>query len=348
MRENRMRASVKIRLGNMFDGPSDLIVLPCNTHGGVTQFVADHLRYFSIPVPSTNFEFGDVEVIPFKGGESISQYVAYAASVMYRDSTLPTAIEKIGKQLGLATKKHSSIRSIAAPLLGAGAGGLASEKSVMSLRKGFIENAVPDATLTISILHKSVFERVKEELIELLENDKLHGGDITDSSSKAVSQSSPRVFVSYAGTNPENKKWVELLATYLRENGVNARLDIWHLQHGMDLPQWMCNELQIADRVIIVSDEAYAQKANGRHGGVGWETMVIQGDLANLPPDSAKYVAIVRTEQFEDGIPFYLKTKFSFHWPSSISNDTQLRYDLLKELFKIPKEPPLGEPPLFV
>jgi hypothetical protein len=116
----------------------------------------------------------------------------------------------------------------------------------------------------------------------------------------------------------------------------------------MDLPQWMCNELQLADKGIIVSDEAYAEKANGRDGGVGWETMVIQGDLASQPPDSTKYLTIVRTAKLEDGVPFYLRTIFSFHWPDSLTNDGQLRQDLLKELFEISKEPQIDEPPLFV
>jgi hypothetical protein len=40
----------------------------------------------------------------------------------------------------------------------------------------------------------------------------------------------------------------------------------------MELPQWMCNELDLADKVVIVSDEAYAEKADGHLGGVGWET----------------------------------------------------------------------------
>jgi hypothetical protein len=204
--------------------------LPCNTHGAVTQFVSDYLRNFLIPAPTSSFEFGDVNIIPFKGGENISQDVAYAASVLHRDSTPPLAIENIGKQLGLATKKYESIRSIAAPLLGAGAGGLASEVSVMSLRKGFVENAVPNAILTISILHKSVFDRVKNSLPELLVKDNAQNISHEIPSQRTISSSiPPRVFVSYAGTNPENRKWVEAIATYLRENGINARLDIWHL-----------------------------------------------------------------------------------------------------------------------
>ena len=81
----------------------------------------------------------------------------------------------------------------------------------------------------------------------------------------------------------------------------------------MDLPQWMCNELALATRVIIVSDEAYKAKADGREGGVGWETMIIQGDLSVLPHDSTKYQVVVRSECLQDGLPIYLKTRYAFH-----------------------------------
>ena len=34
-----MGGIVKLRLGDLFDGPSDLIVLPCSTIGTVTGFI---------------------------------------------------------------------------------------------------------------------------------------------------------------------------------------------------------------------------------------------------------------------------------------------------------------------
>src|SRR5262249_30003824 len=101
----------------------------------------------------------------------------------------------------------------------------------------------------------------------------------------------------------------------LRSNGIEARLDVWHLRPGMDLPQWMCTELSLADKVIIVSDETYAERANGRLGGVGWETMVIQGEMSKLRPDSTKYLVVVRAFEFDKCVPIYLKTKFALHCP---------------------------------
>jgi hypothetical protein len=103
----------------------------------------------------------------------------------------------------------------------------------------------------------------------------------------------------------------------------------------MDLPQWMCNELALSQKVVIVCDEAYKQKADGRLGGVGWETMVIQGDIANLSPDSTKYQVIVHAEDMNAGLPLYLKTRFAFHAKPSDPDDL-FREDLVKELLDLP------------
>ena len=77
----------------------------------------------------------------------------------------------------------------------------------------------------------------------------------------------------------------------------------------MDLPQWMANKLQLADRVIINCDSRYTGKTDGRVGGVGWETMLIQGDMSRRAPSDPRYVVVVREDHFSSGVPTYLKTK---------------------------------------
>ena len=66
-------------------------------------------------------KLGQVDIMPFTGGENIAQFVAYAASVEHHSSTTK-AIEQIGVHIGNFTISNSSIRAISAPLLGAGAG----------------------------------------------------------------------------------------------------------------------------------------------------------------------------------------------------------------------------------
>jgi hypothetical protein len=313
-----MTGSVKLKLGNLFDGPADVVVLPCSTAGTVTGFVARSLSHYSLPHPATGMRLGEVEILPFKGGENIAQFVAFAASVKSMTSSL-AAIEAIAVKLGDFTKEESSARVISVPLLGAGAGGLQSEAVVAALKKGFESSAHDGATLIVHVLHKDLFDRLRA-------NRKVIAGRPKDN---------VRVFLSHTSSTDEAVEWVKELALFLIDNGVQARLDKFHLRHGMDLPQWMCNELALAHKVIVVCDETYKQKADGRLGGVGWETMIIQGDVANLPPDSTKYQVVIRTEDINQGLPLYLKTKYAFHArPSDRSNS--FRKELVRELLDLP------------
>jgi hypothetical protein len=313
-----MSSNVKLRLGNLFDGPSDLIVLPCSTSGTITGFVARKLVDYSIPHPRVGTKLGGVEFLPFEGAEHIAQFVAFAASVRGASSSVE-AIREIGQSIGEFTQNHSEVKAIAAPLLGAGAGGLQPEQVVAALQEGFDATAPQTACLTISVLHKEVYEQIRKN------RRKLAG----------TSKCPQRVFISHTSRTKEELDWVVELALYLIDNGIQARLDKFHLRRGMDLPQWMCNELALANRVIIVCNEAYKAKADGRQGGVGWETMIIQGDLAALPADCTKYQVVVRAEKLEDGLPMYLKTRYAFHARLSDAPDS-FREELVKELLDLP------------
>jgi hypothetical protein len=165
-----------------------------------------------------------------------------------------------------------------------------------------------------------------------------------------VSRVPPRVLISYTGSSTENQQWVDELFRYLRANGVNARLDTYFLRPGMDTVQWMCNELDLADRVILVCDEQYAARADRRHGGVGWETMIVQGDMyadmyRDRPEDTPpKYIPVVRSVVREAGLPAYLRTKLVLHFPPGRPED-DLRRRLLDEIRQTgPAIPPVATP----
>jgi hypothetical protein len=113
---------VQLIKGDLFDGPSDLVVLPCSTAGTFTSLVAQRLRLFSIPAPRS-MALGEVEIHPLQDAAHVAQFAAFAASVAGFKST-PDAIQKIGAALGRATEDRTSIRVVNAPLLGAGAGGI--------------------------------------------------------------------------------------------------------------------------------------------------------------------------------------------------------------------------------
>lgn len=335
-----MAGQIQIKLGDMFRGACDLIILPCSTTGTVTQFVFNRLKSYKIPAPKKGMKLGEIQLLPFNGGENIAQYVAFAVSVDNNYSEL-SAIESIGRKVGELTMKDSGLQIINIPLLGAGAGNLQSEKVVEALKNGFQSNSSNGSTLIIHILHLDVFNRVTEYF-------KGRKNIIQDDNSSSSSVSKPlRVFISWTKTNDSHWNWTEELAKHLRENGINARIDMWHLRAGMDLPQFMSNELSLADKVIIVSNEQYAAKADGRLGGVGWETMIIQGDMSRQPPESTKYLTIVKSENIDEGLPVYLKSKYVIHWNSK-TKEIVNRQRLINELLNVIEEPQIGVAPIFL
>jgi hypothetical protein len=266
--------------------------------------------------------------------ELSSPYVlrlAYAA-VRNRDGSNIEILRDVAIQLGAAARSQPAIRLISAPLLGTGAGGVAHIPAVEALAVGF-RNAAPDeATLSLSTLHKAVFNRLQEHFATAL-----------------ITRAQPlRVFLSYTDSDDhETSHWVGVLAEFLTGHGIDARFDKWHLHKGMDLQHWMNRELSSADKVIVVCDEKYAAKADDRHGGVGWETMLIQNDLARLSADTRKYVVIARSESVETALPYYLRGRFVIHVRPTDKLGVPYE-DLLKELYEVPIAPLIGERPIYL
>jgi hypothetical protein len=94
-------------------------------------------------------------------------------------------------------------------------------------------------------------------------------------------QSPGKVFISYSWTDEPHKEWVLRLAERLRADGIDVVLDRWDLKEGQDTLSFM--EQMVTDpavtKVIAVCDQAYADKANGRRGGVGTESQIISREV---------------------------------------------------------------------
>lgn len=213
------------------------------------------------------------------------------------------------------------------------------ETVVDELSQGFSAESEAGSVLKIFVLDKAIYlHLVKRPAMSWAAP--LKEGPATLSQDKRrlmFGQVRPRVLISYSRHSPANKQWVHDLYNYLCANGVNARLDDECLGWGMDLQQWMSNEIQLADRVILVCDEDYAARADGRHGGVGWETMIIQGQMyadmyRDRPEDApAKFIPVVRSVVLDAGVPIYLRTKLALHIPPG-SAEGELLHKLLDEI----------------
>lgn len=114
----------------------------------------------------------------------------------------------------------------------------------------------------------------------------------------------PKVFISYSWSGPEHEQWVLDLATRLRESRIDVILDKWDLKEGHDAVKFM--EKMVADesirKVLIISDEVYARKADDRDGGVGTETQIISKEIYD-DQEQDKFV-VVLAEKDDTGKPF--------------------------------------------
>lgn len=319
---------VQLFQGSIFNSKCDLMIIPCDNMGGVTYSIRDELLANNLPLLNREIKTGEIVFIPNNRNFSNSSMVGYAASV---DAATLTSNESILRELFQSIKQcctEHSLQKVNLPLLGTGAGHL-------------------DASLCYALI-KTIFEDDTQILICVYTLSETIYRELS-SKKRADSRSAiqnPRVFISYTGTDPQNRAWVKDFACKLRKCGVNARLDMFHLKPGDDLPQWMTNELIMANKVLLICDKYYAEKADNRKGGVGWETMIIQGDML-ARQEQNKYIAILRDPNIDQSLPIYVKSRYALDWSSGNVTDITFN-DLLLYLFDVDTEPPLGEIPDFI
>lgn len=140
-----MPARVEFRLGSIFDEPCDLLVIPSSADGTVTPEIQAEIRRLGLPFP------GAVKsgVSWFRAESAHWRVVAYAASVSGQTSS-PARIEEIAHELGELAMSFA-LKTVSAPLLGAGSGDLAPDVAAGALMRGFMSTAPAGTLLTISI-----------------------------------------------------------------------------------------------------------------------------------------------------------------------------------------------------
>jgi hypothetical protein len=155
----------------------------------------------------------------------------------------------------------------------------------------------------------------------------------------------PSVFISYSHDSPEHKDWVLRLAIDLRERGVDASIDQWDLTPGQDIAAFMQTGILSSDRVILVCSENYVRKAEGGLGGVGFERLIVTGEvIQNL--DTKKFIPLVRGNPTGPRVPRFLGPRLYIDFTEDAAYEAR-REELLRELHGTPAriKPLLGANP---
>lgn len=155
----------------------------------------------------------------------------------------------------------------------------------------------------------------------------------------------PKIFVSYSHDTPSHKKWVGEFASKLVDNRIDVIFDQWDLSPGDDIIKFMEKSVAEADRVLMICSEAYVRKADDGQGGVGYEAMIVTGELVqNL--GTSKFIPIIRQKNSEVILPKSVSTRFYINLSENQNHEEQFEI-LLRELHKEPaiKKPPLGKYP---
>jgi hypothetical protein len=163
---------------------------------------------------------------------------------------------------------------------------------------------------------------------------------------------SPKVFISYCRQPEENLIKTQQLAERLTRNGVYVVIDIWDLKDGQDKNAYMEKMVNdpTVDKVLLICNKQYVQKADKRKGGVGIESTIISAELYESL-DQTKFLPVIfeTDEQGKAYVPVFAKSRIYI----DLSSDDKFEegYDqLLRDIYDKPKfdRPPLGEMPNYL
>lgn len=162
-----------------------------------------------------------------------------------------------------------------------------------------------------------------------------------------MNKSSKKVFISYSWVIQER---VIELAERLLSNGIDVILDVYDLKEGQDKYAFMEQSVTDTsiDKVLIICDKSYCEKADIRSGGVGDETVIISPEVyGQVKQEKFIPIAFEVDENGKAYIPQYLKSRIYIDLTTE-DDRYEVEYEkLLRNIFEKPiyKKPALGQKP---
>jgi hypothetical protein len=184
------------------------------------------------------------------------------------------------------------------------------------------------------------FHKVSPEGFDLLSQDftSVPAATPLAPASRAVERA-PRALLSYRWEGEEHERWVRNLAERLQgESGVEIIFDQWYLPPGADRTHFMEQGVANSDFVVVICTPGYAERANNREGGVGYESMVITGMLAESILDK-KFIPVLRGGTWKESMPIYLKPRAGVDLSKTPYSESEYER-LIRALHGEPIQPP--------
>jgi TIR domain len=118
----------------------------------------------------------------------------------------------------------------------------------------------------------------------------------------------PTAFISYSWDDETHKKWVRDLATRLRTDGIDVRLDHWHTVSGDQLPEFMEREIRENDYVLVICTPKYKTKSEARIRGAGYEGDIITAEVL-AKQNHGKFIPLLARGTWVEAAPSWLLGK---------------------------------------
>jgi hypothetical protein len=151
-------------------------------------------------------------------------------------------------------------------------------------------------------------------------------------------ETAKKAFISYKWENEDVKKWVERFATDLRQNGVDALLDIWEVSYGESFIQYMTSKIPSADIFLFVVTPGSASSIESQGNAGGAVKFEVQMALAqSIAGENFRFIPVLYKG---DDIPKHLR---AIHYVDfrDTSNYQAIFTTLLDSIRGTSKKPPL-------
>lgn len=120
-----------------------------------------------------------------------------------------------------------------------------------------------------------------------------------------------QVFVSYSHDSEDHRAWVLKFVDRLRQDGIDAWIDIYEPAPSQGWPRWMAQQIEAARVVIVVCTDTYKRRFDGLEiagtgNGVTWEGYHIAQVLYNGGARNEKFIPVVAPGATQNAIPVAL------------------------------------------